>query len=145
MSDDDLWRQKGDDESEDDWDDFGELTFADDAQSDEDGPPLRLGDDDTGGLPHWTEPPTGEMPKLFTEREPTDDLDVWAGIGQQSPVWQDERSTSDQTTMVDDLGFDLLPTSTTSMSTRPPARSRVCWTTARPPSRCRCSTTRRRR
>jgi phosphatidate cytidylyltransferase len=123
MSDDDLWRQQGGsdddddddgsegkavapvDDSEDDWEDFGELSFADDVPAADDGPPLRLGADDTGGLPHWTEPPTGEMPKLFGDREPTDDLDVWASISQQSPVWQDER-VSDHTTLLDELGFD---------------------------------------
>ncbi len=113
MSDDDeLWRHKGDDELEEEWDDFGELSFADDPRPDgapieDEAPPLRFGSDDTGGLPHWTEPPTGELPKLFTDREPTDDLDVWSTISQQAPVWQDEKNP-DHTTMVDELAFDDL-------------------------------------
>ena len=111
MSDDDeLWRHKGDDELEEEWDDFGELSFADDprpegAPIEDEAPPLRFGSDDTGGLPHWTEPPTGELPKLFADREPTDDLDVWSTISQQAPVWQDEKNP-DHTTMVDELAFD---------------------------------------
>lgn len=114
MSEEDRWRRKDEEgEPDEEWDDFGELTFADDPKpTDEEteGPPLRLGtEDDTGGLPHWTEPPTGDVPKLFADREPTDDLDVWSSIGQQSPVWQDERSTADHTTMVDELGFDDMP------------------------------------
>ena len=33
---------------------------------DDDGaPPLRLGPDDTGPLPHWTAPPTGEVPSIL--------------------------------------------------------------------------------
>jgi len=114
MSDDDRWRRRDEEGDQDEaWDDFGELTFADDEPSADDDaavPPLRLGaDDDTGGLPHWTEPPTGDVPKLFADREPTDDLDVWSAVGQQSPVWQDERGSSDHTTMVDELGFDDMP------------------------------------
>ena len=31
---------------------------------DDEGPALRFGPDDTGPLPHWTEPPTGEVPTL---------------------------------------------------------------------------------
>ena len=31
---------------------------------DDGGPALRFGPDDTGPLPHWTEPPTGEVPKI---------------------------------------------------------------------------------
>lgn len=114
MSDDDRWRRRDENgEPDDDWEDFGELTFADDeppAEDDAGDAPLRLGtEDDTGGLPHWTEPPTGDVPKLFSDREPTDDLDVWSAIGQQSPVWQDERGAADHTTMVDELGFDDMP------------------------------------
>jgi phosphatidate cytidylyltransferase len=30
-----------------------------------DEPPLRFNPDDTGPLPHWTEPPTGEVPRIF--------------------------------------------------------------------------------
>src|SRR6056297_2209669 len=44
---------------------------------------LRLGGDDSGALPHWTDPPTGEVPRIDAARaeadpvDPTDDVDVW--------------------------------------------------------------------
>ena len=33
-------------------------------------PALRFGPDDTGPLPHWTEPPTGEVPKILADEPP---------------------------------------------------------------------------
>ncbi|HET9665193.1 MAG TPA: hypothetical protein VFP09_00460, partial [Desertimonas sp.] len=46
---------------------------------------LRFGPDDTGPLPHWTAPPTGEIPSLGTPPPSTDpsdddadDVDVWS-------------------------------------------------------------------
>lgn len=44
---------------------------------------LSFGSDDSGALPHWTDPPTGEMPsisKAVPEKDPTDDLDVWSSF-----------------------------------------------------------------
>ena len=58
-----------------------------------DEPPLRFGPDDTGPLPHWTEPPTGEVPKIFGDDVPAagdDEVDPWSGVG-GSPVWRDDR------------------------------------------------------
>jgi phosphatidate cytidylyltransferase len=68
-------------------------------------PPIRFGDDPTGGLPHWSEPPTGEVPRLFGETDPTDDLDIWSSFAQSNaaPVWRDDRDQSEAPTMVDDL------------------------------------------
>ena len=68
---DDMWRRTGDqsgnDRFDDDDDDFGELRFSDDDPTDRPGAaPLSFGSD-TGSLPHWTEPPTGELPRLFPE------------------------------------------------------------------------------
>ena len=43
----------------------------------------RFGADDTGPLPHWTEPPTGEVPRHRRRRvgrDPTDDVDVWSSF-----------------------------------------------------------------
>jgi phosphatidate cytidylyltransferase len=54
-----------------------------------DDPPLRL-DDDTGPLPHWTEPPTGEVPRVLLDEGAGDDLDAWSGFGGQAPVWRDD-------------------------------------------------------
>ena len=53
---------------------------------------LSFGSDATGPLPHWTEPPTGEMPKI--EAAPaaageSDDLDVWSTFTSESPVWKE--------------------------------------------------------
>ena len=84
-------------------DEFGGPLFGDDSggvsastpvtesSSDPSGPGLDL-NDDTGSLPHWTEPPTGEMPKIEAPRseEPTDgDLDVWSTFTSESPVWKE--------------------------------------------------------
>jgi len=44
---------------------------------------LSFGSDDSGALPHWTDPPTGEIPSIAaSERResPTDDLDVWSSF-----------------------------------------------------------------
>jgi phosphatidate cytidylyltransferase len=115
---DDVWRTEGDDaKEEDDWG-FDDPLFADDQAAPSadapdapgapggeagDEPPLRLGPDDTGQQLHWTEPPTGEVPRIFSEKDPTDDLDVWSSFGQQQPVWRDERGSADDPTRVDDL------------------------------------------
>jgi phosphatidate cytidylyltransferase len=58
---------------------------------------LRFGPDDTGPLPHWTAPPTGEIPSLGTPPPSTDpsdddadDVDVWSTFTTESPVWRDD-------------------------------------------------------
>ncbi len=73
-------------------DDFGTVQFGDDEVE----PVLSFGDD-TGPLPHWTEPPTGELPK-FLQSEPADDTDVWSTFSQPAvqpnaspePAYRDE-------------------------------------------------------
>jgi phosphatidate cytidylyltransferase len=62
---------------------------------DDDEPPLRLSDD-TGPLPHWTEPPTGEVPRIFLEESSSDDINSWSGLGNQQPVWRDDREGRDE-------------------------------------------------
>jgi len=52
-------------------DDFGTIEFADEGEA----PALSFGDD-TGPLPHWTEPPTTELPRT-PQAAPADD-DVWS-------------------------------------------------------------------
>ena len=100
---DDIWRDRRDD---DDFSEFGSL--FDDAEPTQnldevtdgdpsDGERLSFGGDESGSLPHWTEPPTGEVPVF----EPTDaaasgdvdddhDLDVWSSFSSDAPVWKDE-------------------------------------------------------
>ena len=86
-------------------DDFGGPLFGDDSggvssdpsgrvtsgSGDPSGPGLSF-DDDTGSLPHWTEPPTGEIPKIEkagAEPGPGEDLDVWSTFTSESPVWKE--------------------------------------------------------
>ncbi len=48
---------------------------------------LSLGSDDSGSMPHWTEPPTGEVPRIAAAeptRDPTDDVDVWSSFADSS-------------------------------------------------------------
>ena len=48
---------------------------------------ISFGTDDSGALPHWTDPPTGEIPKIpVTDKpeSPTDDLDVWSSFSSDS-------------------------------------------------------------
>ena len=70
-------------------------------------PALRFGPDDTGPLPHWTEPPTGEVPKILAD-EPHDDVDPWSSFSGQAPVWRDDQSDDanaevDLTPLTEDL------------------------------------------
>jgi phosphatidate cytidylyltransferase len=56
---------------------------------------LSFGSSDTGPLPHWTEPPTGEMPRTLISTSPsdsTDDLDVWSSFAGKAPVWRDDQA-----------------------------------------------------
>jgi phosphatidate cytidylyltransferase len=89
------------------------------SEGDSDG--LSFGTGDTGPLPHWTEPPTGEMPRL-EGRPPSDDdpplddeLDVWSSFTSESPVWRDDvpadpsGEVSVHTTGQHDLGSGQVP------------------------------------
>ena len=45
--------------------------------------PISFGPDDSGVLPPWTDPPTGEVPRIAateTSPDPTDDVDVWSSF-----------------------------------------------------------------
>ena len=80
---DDVWRGNKRD------DDFGPPLFGDPSeQVDNPTKPTLSFDDNTGPLPHWTEPPTGEMPKVLGDS--TDDLDVWSSFSSSAPVWSDD-------------------------------------------------------
>ena len=75
--------------------------------ADDEEPALRFGPDDTGPLPHWTEPPTGEVPKILAD-EPHDDVDPWSSFSGQAPVWRDDQNADanadlDLTPLTEDL------------------------------------------
>jgi phosphatidate cytidylyltransferase len=42
-------------------------------------------------LPHWTEPPTGEVPRILPgdDDEDEDDLDAWSGLTGRQPRWRE--------------------------------------------------------
>ena len=99
---DDSRRQRRPDEEE--AEDFGPPLFADSDDDTTDG--LSFGASDTGPLPHWTEPPTGEMPRTLTTAapsDPSDDLDVWSSFAGKAPVWSDDDPTGahDETNEMD--------------------------------------------
>ena len=89
---DDSWRRRRDDEDA----DFGPPLFGEGAEADASGGTgsggISFGDSDTGPLPHWTQPPTGEVPRTLehaAQPDPTDDLDVWSSFSGQSPTWRE--------------------------------------------------------
>jgi phosphatidate cytidylyltransferase len=48
---------------------------------------LSFRSDDSGSLPHWTDPATGEVPRIAKAapaKDPTDDLDVWSSFSATS-------------------------------------------------------------
>lgn len=56
---------------------------------------LSFGDDASGSLPHWTEPPTGETPNIpaaSSGSDATDDLDVWSSFTSEAPAWKEGES-----------------------------------------------------
>jgi phosphatidate cytidylyltransferase len=89
MTDDSRRRGRPDDEAE----DYGPPLFSESTDDDaSDG--LSFGTSDTGPLPHWTEPPTGEMPRTLATTpaaDSTDDLDVWSSFAGKAPVWSDDQ------------------------------------------------------
>ncbi len=65
-------------------------------EADTDEPLLRFSQDD-GLLPHWTEPPTGQMPAILADdasAKGDSELAAWSGFGAQAPVWRDDRSAN---------------------------------------------------
>lgn len=48
-------------------------------------------------MPHWTEPPTGEVPRILATGDSgaegeADDIDAWAGLPNRAPRWRDQES-----------------------------------------------------
>ncbi len=114
---DESWRSRRDD----DFSEFGSL--FDDAEPTQNLPPvaaesepesepaadepsaISFGDSDTGSLPHWTEPPTGEIPRFDTPAasgDENDELDVWSSFSSESPVWKDDEPDDAPTGAVDE-------------------------------------------
>jgi phosphatidate cytidylyltransferase len=107
---DDIWRDRRDD---DDFSEFGKL--FEDAESTQNLPEvepqrgsaggpagpaqdderIQLDGNQTGTLPHWTEPPTGEIPQFdpaagSQAAEDDAELDVWSSFSSEAPVWKDD-------------------------------------------------------
>ncbi len=83
---------------------FGEtseqpVTSVDEGSRTGSGDKLSFGRDDTGPLPHWTEPATGEVPRIdkIESEGSTDDLDVWSSFSTDSPVWKGDDVPKDPT------------------------------------------------
>ena len=99
---DDMWRDRRD---RDDFSEYGSL--FDDAEPTENLEEIErrrttgqisVGDSDTGSLPHWTEPPTREVPRLDVSggeeyAGDEDELDVWSSFSSEAPVWKDDEPT----------------------------------------------------
>lgn len=93
---DDIWRRR----EREDTGEFGGPLFPDEAEErrSERGDDvtgerrLSFGPNDTGPLPHWTDPPTGEIPRLDPNRpaDDDDDVDVWSSFTTETPVWRDD-------------------------------------------------------
>ena len=47
-------------------------------------------------MPHWTEPATGEVPKVLASNEGEDDLDAWSSFTTSQPRWRGEGPQSDR-------------------------------------------------
>lgn len=90
MTDDESWRRRRRDDPE----DFGPPLFGDDPAADDSAERrLSFGPNDTGPLPHWTDPPTGEVPRLeplASSRDDDEEVDVWSTFSTESPVWRDD-------------------------------------------------------
>jgi phosphatidate cytidylyltransferase len=152
---DEMWRrqrERGGDPS--DTGEFGPPLFPDDPADDEanDAPPaegddtgerrLRFGPNDTGPLPHWTEPPTGEIPRMEPTASSGDDeeeeVDVWSSFTTESPVWRDDDPSAEIPATDDPSGgFDHDATGEvrTDMLSEPIPRPGTGDSTAPPPRR----------
>jgi phosphatidate cytidylyltransferase len=99
---DEMWRRR-EREQRDPADEFGGPLFPDEdpAAAATDRPDdtgerrLSFGPNDTGPLPHWTDPPTGEIPRMAPaassdDDTSDDDVDVWSSFTTESPIWRDD-------------------------------------------------------
>jgi phosphatidate cytidylyltransferase len=104
---DDIWRrgERGDDRTG----EFGPPLFGDESEpadgtGDDTGERrLSFGPNDTGPLPHWTDPPTGELPNVEPAAPVSasaggggeEDVDVWSSFTTESPIWRDDAAATD--------------------------------------------------
>jgi len=99
---DEMWRRREREQRDPD-EDFGGPLFPDEdpAAAATDRPDdtgerrLSFGPNDTGPLPHWTDPPTGEIPRMAPAASSgddtgDDDVDVWSSFTTESPIWRDD-------------------------------------------------------
>ena len=56
-------------------------------------------------LPHWTDPPTGDVPRILPDREvaPDEELSAWQALGSRGLRWRDEASDWDDMSDVSEL------------------------------------------
>jgi phosphatidate cytidylyltransferase len=52
----------------------------------------RLGGGSSVELPHWTEPPTGEVPQVLASGDNDEDMDAWVGFAGKAARWRAEPS-----------------------------------------------------
>ena len=59
-------------------------------------------------MPHWTDPPTGEVPRIVPEgvEEGEDDLDAWSQFATSGPRWRDEAGDWEEADFDEDFGHD---------------------------------------
>jgi phosphatidate cytidylyltransferase len=64
-------------------------------------------------LPHWTDPPTGEVPHILADdpqAEPDeDDLDAWNALGARGMRWRDDSDDWADVNEISELGGDAPP------------------------------------
>ena len=53
-------------------------------------------------MPHWTEPATGEVPRVVLADE-SNELDAWSGVAARGPRWRGEEDAWDEAEYEDDL------------------------------------------
>src|SRR5688572_20058943 len=59
-------------------------------------------------MPHWTDPPTGEVPRIVPEgvAENDDDLDAWSQFATSGPRWRDEAGDWEEADFDEDFAHD---------------------------------------
>ena len=101
-----MWRRRERSGDTSETEEFGGPLFPDEESSERSGSAddtgerrLRFGPNDSGPLPHWTDPPTGEIPRVAPQasgKDPgeEDDVDVWSQFTTETPVWRDDEPTA---------------------------------------------------